>query len=78
VDPDTAFQVNPDPIRIQGFDDQKLKKINTAGFFIYIFLIKNGKLPMSKLQEKLLALKRENPAHPDPGAPLNPDPRHCI
>ncbi len=25
-DPDPAFQVNPDPIRIQGFDDQKLKK----------------------------------------------------
>jgi hypothetical protein len=26
VDPDPAFQVNPDPIRIQGFDDQKRKK----------------------------------------------------
>ncbi len=26
TDPDPAFQVNPDPIRIQGFDDQKLKK----------------------------------------------------
>ncbi len=32
VDPDPAFQVNPvtdpgtDPIRIQGFDDQKVKK----------------------------------------------------
>jgi hypothetical protein len=27
-DPDAAYQVNPDqdPIRIQGFDDQKLKK----------------------------------------------------
>jgi hypothetical protein len=22
--PDPAFQVNPDPVRIQGFDDQKL------------------------------------------------------
>jgi hypothetical protein len=26
TDPDPAFQVNLDPIRIQGFDDQKLKK----------------------------------------------------
>jgi hypothetical protein len=28
LNPDTAFQVNPDPDtgRIQGFDDQKLKK----------------------------------------------------
>jgi hypothetical protein len=25
-DPDPAFQVNPDPVRIQGFYDQKLKK----------------------------------------------------
>jgi hypothetical protein len=36
-DPDPAFQVNPDPdsdlIRIQAFDDQKLKKENTAEFF---------------------------------------------
>ncbi len=32
TDPDPAFQVNPDPdpIRIQGFDDQKLKEKNTA------------------------------------------------
>jgi hypothetical protein len=32
TDPDPAFQVNPgfpDPIRIQGVDDQKLKKKNT-------------------------------------------------
>ncbi len=39
-DPDPAFQLNPDsdtdsdtdadPTRIQGFDDQKLKKKNTA------------------------------------------------
>jgi hypothetical protein len=29
-DPDPAFQVNPDLIRIQGFDDQKLKKKNSA------------------------------------------------
>ncbi len=39
MDPDPAFQVNPDPdpIRIQGFDDQKLKKENTAETFFYIF-----------------------------------------
>jgi hypothetical protein len=32
VDPDPAFQGNPDPdpIRIQGFDDKKLKEKNTA------------------------------------------------
>ncbi len=39
VDPDPAFHVNRDPeqIRIQGFDDQKMKKINTAKFFLYLF-----------------------------------------
>jgi hypothetical protein len=26
TDPDPVFQLNPDPIRIQGFYDQKLKK----------------------------------------------------
>jgi hypothetical protein len=31
--PDPAFQVNPDPIHIQGFDDQKPKKRNTAEYF---------------------------------------------
>ncbi len=32
------FQVNLDPIRIQGFDDQKLKEKNTAdNFFIAFF-----------------------------------------
>jgi hypothetical protein len=33
---DPAFQVNPDPdpIRIQGFDDHKLKKKNTAEKFV--------------------------------------------
>jgi hypothetical protein len=25
-DPDPAFQVNPDPFRIQSFDDKKFKK----------------------------------------------------
>jgi hypothetical protein len=41
-DPDPAFQVNPDliRIRIQGFDDQKLE--NTAEFFKISFLIKDA------------------------------------
>jgi hypothetical protein len=69
-DPDTdlyqALKVNPDPdmgqIRIQSFDDQKLKKkkIQPKIFFIS-FLIKNCNLLMSKLQENLSALKREHP-----------------
>jgi hypothetical protein len=29
-DPDPAFQVNSDPIRLQGFDDKKLKKKATG------------------------------------------------
>jgi hypothetical protein len=39
VDPDPAFPVNPDPdpILIQGFDDQKQKKKNTGEQFLYIF-----------------------------------------
>jgi hypothetical protein len=83
--------VNPDPdlIRIQGFHNQKLKKKNTAELFLYLFLIKNCNLLMSKLQ-KSSALKRESStskikfitgnssANPDsdtdPGTPLNPDP----
>jgi hypothetical protein len=34
-DTDPAFQVNPDPkpIRIQGFDDQKLKKKYSRKYF---------------------------------------------
>ncbi len=41
TDPDAKFQVNQDPdlIRIQGFDDQKLRK-NRAKFFLYIFFLK--------------------------------------
>jgi hypothetical protein len=31
--------VNPDPDRIWGFDDQKLKKKNTCENFLYLFLI---------------------------------------
>jgi hypothetical protein len=44
VDPDPAFQVNldsdtdpePGPIRIQGFDDQKLKKKSTSEKMFYL------------------------------------------
>ncbi len=65
LNPDPAFQVNPDPdpIRIQGSDDQKLKKkIQLEIFYIYFFEIKNCNLLMSKLQEKPSTLKREHPA----------------
>jgi hypothetical protein len=64
VHPDSlnpAFQVNPDPIRIEGFDDdQKLEKKNVAEIFLYLVLIKNCNLLMSKLK-KPSAFKRENP-----------------
>jgi hypothetical protein len=45
TDLDPAFQVNldPDPIPIQGFDDQKLKE-KTAEIFLYLFLIKKCNL----------------------------------
>jgi hypothetical protein len=38
-DPDPAFLVSPDldPIRIQSFDDQKLRKENTAANFFIFF-----------------------------------------
>jgi hypothetical protein len=56
-----------DPIRIQGFDDQKLEKIYSLKNSI--FLIKNYNLPItrplertSKLQKKPSAFKREHPA----------------
>jgi hypothetical protein len=39
LDPDPAFQVNPDPdpIRIQGFDDQKLEKKYSRKFLKIFF-----------------------------------------
>jgi hypothetical protein len=62
-DPDPTFQVNPDPdpIRIQRFDDQKLKE---KKYRLKNSLIKNCNYlcPLSKLQEKTSALKREHPA----------------
>ncbi len=63
-DPDTdldpAFQVNPDPIRIHGFDDQKLKKKNTAENFVYLFVIKNCNLlmPIQATEEAVSPQKR--------------------
>ncbi len=70
TDPDPAFKVNPDPIRILVIDDQKFyKKIQPKFFFLIIFLSKlaiclsQGRHKgLSKLQEKLSALKREHPA----------------
>jgi hypothetical protein len=66
------------------FYDQKMKKKPTTEIFLYLFLIKNCNLLMSKLHKKPLAFKRE---HPDlsglrmririrPGTPLNPDPQN--
>ncbi len=46
VDPD-LLNPDPDPIRIQGFDDQKLKEKNTAGIFL-LFL--NQKLQFLYVQ----------------------------
>jgi hypothetical protein len=65
VDPDTLnpdLETNPDTIRIQGFDDQTLKKKKYSRNFLKSFLIKNCTLLMSKLQEKPSSLKREHPA----------------
>ncbi len=36
TDPDSAFQVNPDTLRMQGFDDQKLKKKTAKKFFSFL------------------------------------------
>jgi hypothetical protein len=40
TDPEFPVNPDPDPIRTQGFDDQKLKKINTAENFLQSFFIK--------------------------------------
>jgi hypothetical protein len=72
--PDPAFEAgdqsvsNPDPIRIQGFNDQKLKKM-TAKKKLYFFGSKTAiylslglhKVPMFKLQKKPAAHKRGHP-----------------
>jgi hypothetical protein len=86
TDPDLAFQVNPvlDPIRIQIFDDQKLKKKNTAeNFFIFFFISKIG-IYLCPSYRRSLPSSKENIQHlknflwvvfalldpdPDPGTP---------
>jgi hypothetical protein len=63
------LNIDPDPIQIQGFYDQKLKEKNLL--LKKKFWIKNYNLPIprpplrnSKLYKKASALKRENPALP--------------
>jgi hypothetical protein len=46
TDPDT--DPNPDPIRIQGFNDQKLKKKKQLKKKLNFFLIKNCNLPIPR------------------------------
>jgi hypothetical protein len=69
--PDPAFRLKTDPepirIRIQGFNDQKLKK-NYSWKKLTFFWIKNYNLPIPrppyrtfKLQKKPSALKRGHP-----------------
>jgi hypothetical protein len=57
-DPDPAFQVNPDPIQLQGFEDQKLKEKIQLKFVFTFILINNCNLLMSKLREKPTALEK--------------------
>ncbi len=63
-EPDPAFHVNPDtdldpdPIWTKGFEDKNRKK----KIQMKTFLDQKSNLLMSKLQEKLSALKREHPA----------------
>jgi hypothetical protein len=61
---DPSFQVNPDPdpVQIQGCNDQKMKKKKYSRKFFISFLTKNFNLLWSKLQEKPSALK-ENIEH---------------
>jgi hypothetical protein len=63
MDPDRIHRLrlntNPDPIRIQGFDDQKLKNLQMKFFSIYKSM---PPLRKSKLQKQPLALKKEHPA----------------
>ncbi len=54
---------DPDPIRIQGFDDQKLKKkkIHLKIFYL-LFLLKIAIYLCPSYRRSLSALKREHPA----------------
>ncbi len=71
MDPDPAFQVNldPDQIRIQGFDDQKLKKKNTAENFVKSFFDQKLQFtyPLASIMDiqaagEASALQKEHPA----------------
>jgi hypothetical protein len=71
VDPDLAFQVypDPDPIRIQGFDYQKLKKENAAEKCLWIiFVLLDPDLDC----ESGSGFGSRAPLNPDP------DPKHCL
>jgi hypothetical protein len=58
-DPNPAFPVNPDsdPIQIQSFDDQKMKKKNTTEIF-FAFLIKNCNLTIPRPYEGCPSYRR--------------------
>jgi hypothetical protein len=68
LNPNPAFQVNldldtdPEPKRIHGFDDQKLKKKIQQKIVFLIFFIKNYNLLASKKEEKPSVLQREHQA----------------
>jgi hypothetical protein len=59
-DPAFFFQVNPDPIRIQGFDDQKAKtkEKNSAEFFYHLFLLKNCNYLFKSYRRSLQSSKK--------------------
>ncbi len=50
---------DPDPIRIPGFNDQKLKKNYNWKFFLYFFLLKNCNLPIPKDSIKYVQIIEE-------------------
>jgi hypothetical protein len=60
LDPYPAFQVNPDqdPIWIQGFDDQKLKKKKYTRIFFFF-----QKLQFNVQARRSLQLSKENIQH---------------
>jgi hypothetical protein len=66
TDTDPAFCLNPDPIRMQGFADQKFQILTAEKIFkffmgsIYNFSITPYRI--SKLQKKPSALKIKHPA----------------
>jgi hypothetical protein len=67
-DPDTASHVNldPDPTRIQGFDDQKLKKKQKyRRKFIYIYFFSSKiVIYLSPSYRRSLPPSKENIQHP--------------